>query len=332
MKKKILLLLLISAVTIVSLLLWSKYSQEESHYNFKRNYSNTIKFTKVMSIQSDNGVNKLDIFNNQIYLLDFKNKIINGYDLNGRQILSHKILTNNQSFIFESFGVEGDSIDFSFPSQKAFLTTKKNISGYIKHPLNVFYSRAIKTNDGFLVKGSVKKQYTDEVFINLDKKGNEIGKNDIFFHTHNGGILQDGFFIRDAKYILFVSYFLPEIFCFDVNGQFLKKISTVDNLLIKQKVERIGNTYTFKNIPFTHQLTGAVSNDHLFVSSAIIEDSKKNEFSQVIDVYRIKDGKYLKSIILPNNNDVFDFKIVENNIFILSKNKELIKYTVEQLY
>lgn len=307
----------ISSVLILSLLVWSKWKNNGSYNStFNRTFSN-LQLKRVSSYPVDKGINKLDIFNNDIYLNDSNLRRIFIIKPKDTIFLDYGPLLNDADF--ESYNSDGDSLFFSVPSEKSFYYVNLKGKETINKKINSYaFSRGIKYKNGFIVKECYNKDCNHEVFTNISEDRNSY---DVITRRNDGGILQDGFFLEGKNGVLFISYLQPEIFFFNEKGEFKKKISTIDNRIDKIDFTKVKDgAYTFKNIPFTHQLSASSYDDKLYLLSAVMdEESIKLKHTNIIDVYSIKDGKYLHSFTLPDNKDVYDFKIKGNEVIVLYK-------------
>lgn len=159
----------------------------------------------------------------------------------------------------------------------------------------------------------------------------------------SGGIFgNDGWLVYDRKKsrIIYMYYYLGEFLCLDTNLNSLYKTKTIDTVT-KTIVKLIGYKTKLKNGATGEVLTPAkppkfvnkmctADNGYLYILSALKADNESQsayKANQVVDVYDISNGKYLKSFYVPNYKDhkLRQFEI-NNQTFVGIFDKFLIKF------
>ncbi|MGC4128228.1 MAG: hypothetical protein QM564_01420 [Bergeyella sp.] len=330
MKKNIIIIVAITTISILGLFIWAKLKEKGN--DFERNYLTTIKIKERKSIEVNDGANRLDIFNGELYLQNINNNNIIKIKENRENIFfNYGILLNE--IIPENYSIINDSIFFSCPSKRAVyksgLKGKENLS---IEKFKIPFSRSIKIDNGFILKNCLDNLCENEQFT-MFQSNKVIGNFDVIKHRNDGGMSQDGFFIKGENKTFFISYILPHIFCFDKKGKYISKFNTIDNREIEPEVIKLKKgAYTFKGNPYYQQLTASISGNTLYILSNL-SDNKINSSDGIVDMYDTAKEKYIGSFTLPKKHGTrfFDFKIMKNTLFILYSNNELVTYDFNHL-
>ncbi|SHJ26041.1 hypothetical protein SAMN05443429_1204 [Cruoricaptor ignavus] len=327
MKKNIIITVSIVISIILILLVWSKSNKHENNI-INRKYLNSLNFQQLTSFNLKKGANKLDVFDNEIFLQNSEKKDISLIEGKSENLIFNygALIKNNFP---ESYTIIVDSIFMFYPSKRAvFKSNLKNSNVLVEKKLELPFTRGVAVDNGFVIKECITADCINQQFT-LYSKDFKVQKNfDVISHRNDGGLTQDGFFVKGKNELFFISYLLPDIFCFDSEGNFKYKFTTIDNRDDNLEVVKLRKAaYTFKKNPFYHQLTASIGGNILYVHSNI-SDQKKDSNSDIIDMYQISDGSYIGSFTLPprNNIKVFDYKILGNNFLVLYADNELVKY------
>ncbi|WP_316837882.1 hypothetical protein [Pedobacter nutrimenti] len=158
----------------------------------------------------------------------------------------------------------------------------------------------------------------------------------------NGIFSNDGWLFYDQKYsrILYMYFYKGEFLSLDTNLNLAYKAKTIDTVNVAKIKVSIFSTKTAdgktvkKITPTTPPLVVndfiTTSDEYVYIISRLKADNEKqSDFAenQPIDVYSIKDGKYLYSFYIPKykGNKLYQFKIVGNKILAIFE-KNLITY------
>jgi hypothetical protein len=201
-----------------------------------------------------------------------------------------KIFPNSEDFIFNAFPLKGKDTYLCFGE-------KKMDKGYMFG----FYRVNIDDSTCFVAKEL-------NLQINSDDK---IEKS----------LIYNGEFVVNGNYISYVCKRIPFIYVFNLNGDFIQKITTKDNVPEPELVE-FNNIYSYKRgSTFNSNIGVYIANDEVCVLSYRISDID----SIIIDKYLLKTGEYLGSFLIENTNrtnreinHVFQF---HNNLILATINK-----------
>jgi hypothetical protein len=123
----------------------------------------------------------------------------------------------------------------------------------------------------------------------------------------DGGISQDGFFVRNPQGSLcYVGAWLGQVLCFDAQGHFMKSFATIDRNEqppATKKVNGYAQLLPKQNTSLTC-MAAAANRQHLFVLSGVRGKGERKEDFQnynAIDCYDINSGQYLYSYQIPVN-------------------------------
>lgn len=179
---------------------------------------------------------------------------------------------------------------------------------------NSFALRVVKNKQNFLVKannGTVKWS------VALEKKGDGI------FST-------DGMLIKsdNSNSLFYVFYYRNEFLNLDTNLKALFHGKTIDTISNPQiNVSRISskNELTLSSPPLGVNKHSAASKHYLFIHSGIMADneiSSTYENGNAIDVYSVKNGKYIYSFYLGDfaGRKLTDFKVIDKVLIALFEN------------
>lgn len=326
MKKNIIIIISIAIGIILILLVWSKSKKNENRI-INREYLNSLNFQELTSFNVKKGTNKLDVFDNELFLQNSKKKNISIIE-GKKEYLTYDYGTLIKDNFPESYTIIMDSIFMFYPSKRAvFKSNLRNNKVLVEKKLEMPYTRGVAVDNGFIIKECMTVDCINQKFT-LYSKDFKIQKSfDVITHRNDGGLTQDGFFVKGKNELFFISYLLPDIFCFDSAGNFKYKFTTIDNRDDNLEVVRLKkDVYTFKKNPFYHQLTASIGDNVLYVHSNISDHKRDN--SDIIDMYHISDGDYIGSFTLPgrNNVKVYDYKILGNKFLVLYADNELVKY------
>lgn len=329
MKKKILYIILFCILLVGAMFYFSK-KQKNTLPNFNRNYNESIILTKIDEYNFNEQLDRLHIYNNNIFFENVKKKSIKIYEKGLlKEIYNYSDLSDK---VAENVYINNNSIYLSYPYKKGVFQVDLNtrIPKFI--PLGVNFSRSIVIGDKAITKNCIEPKTCLNQEFSLIKNGKIQKRYDVIKHRKDGGLNQDGIFIFNDNHIIYLSYLLPDIFCFNIKGEYYKKISTVDKYDNEQEVRNLGNSvYSFKKMPVIHQRGAVVYNDKIYVLSAIKDAYSQKKNTEIMDVYDIEKG-YVFSFYLPiKNNEIADFNIYNNILHIITYSNKYIQYDIEKI-
>lgn len=122
---------------------------------------------------------------------------------------------------------------------------------------------------------------------------------------------------------------------FNKNGEYVGIFQTIDKLpLPKFSTREISPGYLVHEVvpDLRGNFSRGINEKNVFILSNILEPSYKNK--RPIDIYDIKDGKYLYSFFVPNledgqtPNEIF---VYNDNLYVLYENSDVVKYKLNTL-
>jgi hypothetical protein len=178
-----------------------------------------------------------------------------------------------------------------------------------KLPIDIFTREAPISDNSVVIKGfprNGKKQQIMKVNISNRTISNQLDllKNDQL------GFASDGFLKYDSttKQIIFLQLFQNSFYSLDTNLKVIYISKTIDtishNLMSTHTVSNDGRSKIVSNVPINPINKDCdLSNGYLFVMSGIKADNEDYdtfEQNSTIDIYDLKNGKYLKSFHIPS--------------------------------
>jgi hypothetical protein len=170
------------------------------------------------------------------------------------------------------------------------------------------FNRDMKNSLLKLTKSNVTSSYT------FEDQGEGIFSSD--------GVLTES---PDGLRLFYIYYYRNQFICLDSNLKLIYKGKTIDTISHAQiKVGTINSLHekTLASPPIFVNKRSSANNEYLFVHSALIADNEIKETMKginPIDIYRIKDGKYIFSIYLADfsNEKLQDFRVCEHTLIAL---------------
>ncbi|WP_143709098.1 hypothetical protein [[Flexibacter] sp. ATCC 35208] len=139
----------------------------------------------------------------------------------------------------------------------------------------------------------------------LTRKGTQLHFKDStireFTHFEDGGLSADGFFVNDARYQFYVSFYNSDIIKYDVSKGVSQSFQTIDQSPPINIAVPTGNIYSRSPKAIIINSTATADAAHLYVLSYVLsQDAIKSDYrGPAVDVYNIADGKYTGSFRLP---------------------------------
>lgn len=181
----------------------------------------------------------------------------------------------------------------------------------------------------------------DQIFMAKNFNTGEIKKeNNLSERNSDAGISTDGILNFDSasNLITYVFFYKNQFLCLDTNLNLIRRCTTVDTTnLLNLKTQSLVNSK--KEVSYTNaspkRLINSVScvdNGYLYNNSHLKADNETDETFQrnsIIDVYDLKNSKYLYSFYIPHykKENMENFKIIKNKLIVLYKT-QMIYYNV----
>lgn len=134
-------------------------------------------------------------------------------------------------------------------------------------------------------------------------------------------------YCKSMNLLIYVYCYRNQILVMDTNLNLLKQYNTIDHIDTARfdvsKINSTGSRVLTSPTILVNQRC-AVYKHYLFVNSKIRgrkEDDRKFERSTVIDIYDLRNGKYLNSLSLPNSNmvNIKQLEIINGEIYVMSQ-------------
>ena len=270
----------------------------------------------------------------KVYINDGTNiRILNFSDHTNKSLIS-KYYTKEPIM---SFGIDSLSMFYRINNdEKIFQKSLKNNSISV-FDFPIFAGDIVKINSGkFLMQELLPKTGATTLKI-FDTSNKIMSKIDSILPNVEGGfMLTSGKWISNfnRKDIFLTCYYLDEIYMFNGDGTFIRKIKPIDCSSEKTEITNGGGRYAFKGGTRMHRYTSSANDKYLYIGSSVLgnnEDSKRWKDNSVIDVYDIESGgNYLHSFYVPKYKQkrFTDFVISNyNDLYVLYKN-EVVHYKI----
>lgn len=160
---------------------------------------------------------------------------------------------------------------------------------------------------------------------------------DVLEKQIDGLFCTDGFIVHDplSARLVYIYYYRNEFICLDTSLQVLYRAHTIDTVSKAHlKVSMISSekTRTLSAPPVVVNKRGFISNEKIYIHSALIsdhEDRKSFEGSFVIDVYFSLTGRYSFSFYLPQvaGNSLNSLSVTDNAIYTI-QDHFLVSYSI----
>lgn len=152
-----------------------------------------------------------------------------------------------------------------------------------------------------------EKKQTDSINMAafLTRKGTRLHFKDStiqeFTHFEDGGLSADGFFVNDAPYQFYVSFYNSDIVKYDVSKGTTQSFRTIDQTPPTNIAVPTGSIYSRSPKAIIINSTATADADHLYVLSYVLsQDAVKSGYrGPAVDVYNTGNGEYTGSFRLP---------------------------------
>lgn len=321
--KKIIWLTIIPFIIIIVLY---KSQRENLNLTFKRNYTKPIVLQDLLKV---NGTNLTRI---RKY-----GDLFSFYDLNSNEIVT----INRLSLIEKKYGGQGNDsgrfnlvIGMDMDSTNLYLldprnkrqtiinyrTTKQNFNNVLSFErgvtlstknilLNVFNNNS---NDLNFIKSSFNKTHLDTLIFPLKIVG-------------DGAFANDGFYKKNLKgEIIFTLYHLGKFICLDTSGIVKYTSQTIDNYSKLPITVKTGSSFVISKKSVSVNKATALNSNYIFILSNLKSTEDNINYpidTEFIDVYSLKDGKYIYSYPLPSfKTSINDIEADDSELYILTEN------------
>jgi hypothetical protein len=191
-------------------------------------------------------------------------------------------------------------------------------------PIPVF-TKSFQLSDDYIVTRGFKPKEFKQSFKTINLKNNKvINDQQIINDIGDGGFADDGTFCFDStnQVILYVEYFRNKITALTPNLETIFTANTIDTISSNQiQIEK-------KNFKVNSTTPRVLVNKYataykglLFINSQLRADNENlNTFREniVIDVYEVKNGKYLGSFYIPNPKNKHFYGCSFNGNFLIT--------------
>ncbi|WP_343303076.1 hypothetical protein AAHN97_16095 [Chitinophaga niabensis] len=302
----------------------------------RANLKHKVSIIKSMAIEHDGyyiaGLSKTKIYlgnyNAQLHLLilDYKlrdtQQITLRLDTIPKTRLLKLVVDSPHVFLYE--GVGPTLYKSNLPNYSLNTYFGKTASFIAGIPLNE-HSMIVRAYDGINKK-------TDLYKVSNDSSGVVRFTKNILEKQVDGILCCTGSFNfnRDAGKIVYVYRYRNQFICMDTGLNVLYKAETIDtNTVAKISVSDTDTESTLDAASLTINNISCISDSLIFVSSNLMGDNEsivEYNKSNSIDVYSLRDGKYLYSFGLPKyqENSIKDIDVFEDKLVAIYKNRIII--------
>ncbi len=312
--------LIFSLIIIAILFLLER--NKKTYFNFNRTIEGNLKYVNQFKIESTNPA-----------LFYINNRVISIYDINDNRInnyyLSHKLKyinsinfnhLNNKpiiNYIFRDnqFSLIGDVRNSKLYEFKNYDTIK-----FLK---NIKFDRIINLKKDIYLISKYDHKKGKVIFSKIDVENNseKLLTNVSLDVYYDGGFSNDGFFVRNDKYIFYVLYHMGYFIQFDDNGLEVGHHTTIDNYQVPPKFSKEGNKYFLSKKSIYINKNAFADSEFLYILSIAKSknDPKLNFKYNIIDKYRIDNGKYISTFLVQQNvvYPIKHFQLYNKQLFVL---------------
>lgn len=157
--------------------------------------------------------------------------------------------------------------------------------------------------------------------------------NNVLKKKKNDFWLYEGFFFADSKGDLYyLTIYSNDIIKFDLKGNvnYYKKLIHETPLIQIREVE---NYLEPAKNDYPSVLSATADSNHIYILSNVNNKNQKigNKNQRFLDIYDTRNGNYIYTYILPNNNDNLPLEIAvnERSIFILYEDNSICSYKMQ---
>ncbi|MEC3880211.1 hypothetical protein [Parapedobacter sp. 10938] len=195
-------------------------------------------------------------------------------------------------------------------------------------PMQSPFIRAVNISANTFVVRGVAENQSWHVFKNISLSDNQEKISDSGnWDGSNGVIKTDGLLYYDTatQNLCYTFFYQNGFLCMDTTLQNTVLHKTIDNVITNRStVAHVSSTYTLSSAPQIVSYEGCVYNGILFLQSAVKGDNERSDIfnrNSVIDVYRLKNGKYIGSFYIPpfKNEKALKFRRYQDILLVLYK-------------
>lgn len=295
--------------------------------NFKQLSCFPIEFTPAFAKIQNNHINVLNFNNQRIYKMDFHGNILDSLG-NGK---GDGPKENNHIYAYD---INGDHY-FTFDVVKQSI----NKVGF-DNELMEYYTDSLRieniihiTGNEFLATYMNNDQSLSFRVLDIgDRSNKKLSKADGIFPKvpHAYWVYEGRFFKNKNSDLIYLTFYSNDLLRFARNGSLVYHKKLIHKTpLIKIKEEGDLIIPSANNTPSV--LDAGVGEDFIYVLSNISDKSNpKNKEKRVLDVYRLENGKYYTSLVLPNDNETPPMDIaVGNHKLMLVYETKICVYKIE---
>ena len=282
--------------------------------------------------------------NSKIYLKsigDGKGLFSLSYSLNDLEKLDLKMRNDT---IFQNkkinIGVKGDGIYLTSRSGDLSIISRNNKQNF-RNPGIRFDQSFMISNQTLAVRQTILKgtQLRRNLTV-YNYLNNTIGKSHLLEKQIDGYFCTDGLLYFDSvnSLIFYIFFYRGQYLCLDTNLNLLYSNKTIDTIsTAKMEVvesRKRGIVVTQKTPPRLINRNLTTYKERLFILSALKSDNEsRSDFrnNQIVDVYDIKNGKYLYSSYIPKykGKKIREIRIANGSLLVIY-DEFLIKYKLEE--
>lgn len=299
--------------------------------NFDRAYVSSTTITAKDTVEGYNIDGML--YNNGLLWINGRSQI---FSLDSTAQIRNRIVVNtNINSPIVNFYVQNDTLFYylgntskiSYLPISNSLTSTKTIS--LKFPITDF----LKLSNGYLLFELIPRN--GSLCVKYIEKDTLQEFNNFYVDKIEGGAMSySGKFLKNSNMSLFIPFYRDSIRIID-NSLKVDILKPIDSINQKIKINKVGDRFSLDANTRIIRIGAGISKDFLFLSSFVLasEESEKSfKEGTTIDIYRIRDKKYLLSFKIPNFNKkmVDDFVVSDNYLLAASYRNNIVIYDMRR--
>ena len=290
--------LIFSLIIIATLFLLER--NKKVNFNFNRNIEGNLKYVNKLKIESTNPT--LFYINNRVIsIYDINDNRINNYNLSNKLEYINSINfnhLNNKPIINYIFRENPYSLVGDVRNNKLYEFINYDTIKFLK---NIKFDRIINLNKNIYLISKYDHKKGKVIFSKIDMTNNSetLLPNVSLDAYYDGGFSNDGFFVRNDKYIFYILYHMGYFIQLDKNGLEVGHHTTIDNYQVPPKFSKEGNKYFLSKKSIYINKNAFADSTFLYILSIAksTNDPKLNFKYNIIDKYRIDGGKYISTFL-----------------------------------
>lgn len=313
----------LSLIGIGALYLNMILNNPNPHLTFVRNYEKyALNYSGSFEIPVVN-IGDIQFYNSRIYISDLNKQQIVEMDTLGNLIRAYGNNCQGSDTSYFSliigWGIDKEGI-YIADAPKAELYRLK-FNNMIADDFSTRFPvvrAAYLGNNNFIVKSADSIRRDQEIFMHVDMSNKRARiLNNPFPLVEDGDFVFDGFFVNNLKGQYFhICYMMGSYQAFDLDGNFRYVKQTIDKSPAPEII-RAGGSKRFHPLAKIVNFDASANDNFLYILSGArsIKDQKDK---RAIDIYNMKNGEYVASLIVPNYKGTLPGELLVTNSSIFT--------------